>query len=147
MLENFWWVYVSIGILLIAVEIFTSNFIVMWFGIASIITAIPVYFDASTKVVILIYALSLLILTTFVRNITMGWFTKDEKDKATNINSLKGRIGFVTENIDMLKATGQVKVGKEIWSAVAEDGNDIFINTKIIVIKPEGAKLIVKKES
>ena len=77
----------------------------------------------------------------------MGWFTKDEKDKATNINSLKGRIGFVTENIDMLKATGQVKVGKEIWSAVAEDGNDIFINTKIIVIKPEGAKLIVKKES
>ena len=137
----------SIGILLIAVEIFTSNFIVMWFGIASIITAIPVYFDASTKVVILIYALSLLILTTFVRNITMGWFTKDEKDKATNINSLKGRIGFVTENIDMLKATGQVKVGKEIWSAVAEDGNDIFINTKIIVIKPEGAKLIVKKES
>ena len=135
MLENFWWVYVSIGILLIAVEIFTSNFIVMWFGIASIITAIPVYFDASTKVVILIYALSLLILTTFVRNITMGWFTKDEKDKATNINSLKGRIGFVTENIDMLKATGQVKVGKEIWSAVAEDGNDIFINTKIILNK------------
>jgi len=147
MLENFWWIYVVIGILLIAVEIFTTSFIVMWFGIASIITAIPVYFDAPTKVVVFTYALSLLILTIFVRKITMDWFMKGEKSIATNINSLKGKIGFVTEEIDLLKATGQVKVGKEIWSAISEDSNDISIDTKIIVVKPEGAKLIVKKES
>ena len=146
MFENFWWAYVAVGILLIAVEIFTFNFILMWFGIASIITAIPVYFDASTKIVIFTYAISLLVLTTFIRKITMGWFMKGETDIPTNINSLIGAIGYVTETIDMIKSTGQVKIGREIWSAVSEDGYEISTDTKISVLKIDGVKLIVKKE-
>ena len=44
MLANLWWVFVFIGIILIIIEIFTQGFIIMWFGIASIIASIPVYF-------------------------------------------------------------------------------------------------------
>lgn len=49
---EFWWVWVVAGILLIIFEIFTAAFIVMWFGIAAILTAIPVYFGASIEAII-----------------------------------------------------------------------------------------------
>ena len=146
MFENLWWVYVSIGILLIGLEIFTPNFIIMWFGIASIITAIPVYYDASAKTIIFTYAITILILTTFVRKITMDWFSKGDKQIPTNTDSLSNKSGIVTEEINLIQSTGKVQVGKEIWSAISDTKEIIPINTVVKVKKPDGVKLIVIKE-
>jgi membrane protein implicated in regulation of membrane protease activity len=43
---NLWWVFVTVGILLMAMEVITPGFIIMWFGLATIVAAIPVYFGA-----------------------------------------------------------------------------------------------------
>ena len=58
MLSNLWWVFVCIGILLMVMEIFTPGFVIMWFGVSFIIAAIPVYFNASTQIIILTFSVS-----------------------------------------------------------------------------------------
>ena len=147
MIENLWWAYIAVGIFLIIIEIFIPNFIIMWFGVSAIITAIPVYFGASTKAVILTYAISLLMLTTLVRKITINYFSKSSQGVKTNTMNLIGKTGIVSEEIDQIAATGRVRVGKEEWSAISHSNEMILKGEKILVHAIEGVKLIVMKES
>lgn len=142
---NLWWVFVTVGILLMAMEVITPGFIIMWFGIATIVAAIPVYFGASTSVVLLTFAVTLLILTVFVRRIFTTRFA-NKKGSATNASSLIGQKGVVVEPIDPIQATGKVRVRKEIWSAVAKSGNIIGVDQIVVVQDIEGVKLLVAKE-
>lgn len=142
---NLWWVFVTVGILLMAMEIITPGFIIMWFGIATIVAAIPVYFGASTSVVLITFAITLLILTVFVRRI----FTNEFAGKGgirTNASSLIGEKGVVIESIDPLKATGKVRVRKEVWSAGTKSGKLINVDQIVVVQAIEGVKLLVEKE-
>lgn len=142
---NLWWVFVTVGILLMAMEIITPGFIVMWFGIATIVAAIPVYFGASTSVVLITFAVTLLILTVFVRRIFTNRFA-GKGGVRTNASSLIGERGVVIEPIDPLKATGKVRVRKEVWSAGTKSGNPIGVDQIVVVQAIEGVKLLVAKE-
>ncbi len=146
MFNNLWWVYVSLGIILIIMEIFTPGFIVMWFGISFIIVAIPVYFHASTQIVLLTFTVTVLFLTIFVRNITINLFSKSSAEIKTNISSIIGAVGVVVEEINTIASTGRVRIRKEVWTAVSENTEVIEENAMIRVLRIEGVKLIVKKE-
>jgi len=147
MFENFWWMFAWGGIILIIFEIFTPGFIILWFGISSIIAAIPVYFNASPSIVILTYAISLLILTIFVRKITLNLLSKSSKDIKTNVQGIAGKKGIVIEEINPIAATGRVRVDREVWSAISENGEVIHEKEIVIVCKADGVKLILKKET
>lgn len=142
---NLWWVFVTVGILLMAMEIITPGFIIMWFGIATIVAAIPVYFGASTSVVLITFAITLLILTVFVRRIFTNRFA-GKGGIRTNASSLIGEKGVVIESIDPLKATGKVRVRKEVWSAGTKSGKPINVDQIVVVQAIEGVKLLVEKE-
>lgn len=147
MFENLWWVFAFVGIILIIFEIFTPGFVIMWFGISSIIAAIPVYFNASTSIVMLTYAISLLILTIFVRKITLNLLSRSSKDIKTNVHGIAGKKGIIIEEINPIAATGRVRVDREVWSAISENGGVILEKEIVIVCKADGVKLIIKKET
>ncbi len=128
-----------------AMEVVTPGFIIMWFGIATIIAAIPVYFGASTSVVLITFAVTLLILTVFVRRIFTSRIVSKGGVK-TNAASLIGEKGIVIEPIDPVKATGKVRVRKEIWSAGTMNGNPIEVDQVVVVTALDGVKLMVTKE-
>lgn len=145
MYENLWWVWVVAGLLLVGLEVFTPGFIVMWFGIAAMISAVPVYLGASTKVIVVTYTVSLLLLTVFGRRITLNLFTKDRVDIKTNTDSLIGRAGVVTTGMHPAQPVGRVRVNSESWSAVSDGGDAIAEGENVVVQGVEGVKLIVKK--
>jgi len=147
MFGDFWWVFVVIGIFLMVMEIFTPGFIIMWFGVAFIIAAIPVYFQAQLSIVILTFTFSLLILTIFIRKIVVGYFSKSSKSNETNTSSIIGSIGVVVEEINPLTSSGKVRVKSEVWTSISENDEVIPTNSTIIVKKVDGVKLIVKKEN
>lgn len=142
---NLWWIFVVVGILFMAMEIITPGFIVMWFGIATILAAIPVYLGASTSVVLIVFAITLLILTVFVRRIFINRFVGKEGVR-TNASSLIGQQAVVVETIDPLKSTGKVRVRKEVWSAVAKENEPITVGQIVVVKALDGVKLMVEKE-
>ena len=145
MYENLWWVWVVAGLLLVGLEVFTPGFIVMWFGIAAMISAVPVYLGASTKVIVVTYTVSLLLLTVFGRRITLNLFTKYRVDIKTNTDSLIGRAGVVTTGMHPAQPVGRVRVNNESWSAVSDGGDAIAEGENVVVQGVEGVKLNVKK--
>ncbi len=62
----------------------------------------------------------------------------------TNVDSVIGSRGYVTEAIDNMDATGQVKLGGMYWTARSETGADIPTGTLVEVARIEGNKAFVK---
>ena len=62
---------------------------------------------------------------------------------ATNVDSVIGTQGYVTEKIDNLTAVGQVKLGGMYWTARSTDGAPISTGTLVKVDKIEGVKVYV----
>ena len=61
----------------------------------------------------------------------------------TNAQSIIGKKGLVTKDINSIKATGQVKIDGELWSAVGLNDMDISKGTEVKVIEIKGVKVIV----
>ena len=65
------------------------------------------------------------------------------KITATNVDSVVGSQGYVTETVDNLAATGQVKLGAMPWTARSTDGAPIEVGTLVKVERIEGVKAFV----
>lgn len=65
------------------------------------------------------------------------------KITATNVDSLIGSRGYVTETVDNLAASGQVKLGAMPWTARSTDGSPIEAGTLVQVDRIEGVKAYV----
>jgi membrane protein implicated in regulation of membrane protease activity len=139
-----WWILIVLGILLMILEVITPGFIVMWFGIALIVAAIPVYFQAPTEIVLATFAATLLLLTVFVRRIFISRFVH-KSGVRTNVASVIGEQGVVIETIDKVKSTGKVRVNKEVWTAKAEHDEVIPLDQIVTVVRVDGVKLIIRK--
>lgn len=62
----------------------------------------------------------------------------------TNADALAGKTGRVTEVIDEQINSGRVFVGGDDWKAISLDGSIIEKNSKVEVVRVEGAKVYVK---
>ena len=65
------------------------------------------------------------------------------KITATNVDSVVGSQGYVTEAVDNLSAAGHVKLSGIEWTARSHDGKPIPVGTLIRVERIEGVKAIV----
>ena len=65
------------------------------------------------------------------------------KITATNVDAVIGTCGYVTEQVDDLAATGQVKLGAMPWTARSTDGRPIEKGTLVRVDRVEGVKVFV----
>ena len=62
----------------------------------------------------------------------------------TNVDSVVGSLGVVTQEIDNLQACGQVKLGAMEWTARSATEQTIPLGTRIRVVRIEGVKAIVE---
>jgi len=147
MASELWWVFVVAGIGLIISEIFIPGFVIMWFGVAAIITAIPVYLEASTNTIMLVYSASLILLGIFGRKMAMNFLNAGEDESTkTNASTLIGSVGIVTEKIGVTGIAGRVYVNNESWSAVSANGKEIEKDEQVSILKIDGVKVIVEKK-
>ena len=86
-------------------------------------------------------AVSLLLLI-FTRPAALRYMNKSTLK--TNVDSLTGEVGVVSERIDNLEATGKVKLNDVLWTARSEDGTVIEEGAVVEISRVEGVKLIVK---
>ena len=61
----------------------------------------------------------------------------------TNVDSVVGSQGYVTEAVDNISATGQVKLGAMFWTARSTAGMPISKGTLIRADRIEGVKVFV----
>lgn len=144
---NLWWVCVLAGFILIGIEVLVPGFTVIWFGIAALVTAVPVALGARSWVTLTVFGLSLLLLATLGRKVFQNSLLRRERCANTNAGAVVGKIGIVVEKIDAVHGTGRVRVDTETWTATSRGGETIPAQAKVRVEALSGARVVVSEEA
>lgn len=135
------WLIVA-GIFLVG-EIITAGFLIFWLGIGALLAMVLSFFIDSLVIQTAVFVISSIILI-FITRPFVNKFVKTEKTAPTNVYSVIGQTGIVTEDINVINATGQVKVNGETWSATCNGNTTISKGTTIKVLEVNGVKLVVE---
>lgn len=113
----------------------------IWFALGALAAMIGAALHASVVVQILLFvgvsAVLLICLWPFTRKVL------NPKLEKTNVDATVGQRGYVTQDIDNVDATGQVKLGGMHWSARSVSGKKIEKGTLVQVERVEGVKAFV----
>ena len=123
------------------VEGLTAGLISIWFCAGSLAALVASMAHASLVVQIVVFAVVSLVAMAVVRPLAKKhWQPTIQK---TNVDSILGREGLVTEAIDNIRGTGQVKIGGIIWTARSTSGEPIPADSLVTVDRVEGVKVMV----
>lgn len=137
-------IWLVLIVVFLAAEAATVTLISLWFAAGALaamlasLTGGSVAFQAA--VFLAVSALSLAALRPLVRKYITPNLSR------TNVDSIIGTTGIVTEDIDNIAAQGQVKLGGMFWSARSTSGDPICKDAKIKVDRIEGVKVFVSPE-
>lgn len=129
---------------LLVVEAVTAGLTTIWFAGGALAAAIAAYLGAELWVQILLFLVISILLLIFTRPLAVKYMNKDLEK--TNVNSLIGKKAVVTEKIDNLAQTGQVKINDVEWMARSfSDGETIPKSTVVVIGEIHGVTLYVKE--
>ena len=138
------WLWATIFVSTLVVEIFTVELISIWFTVGSFVAFfLALCTGLSAAWQIAIFVLISLILLICMRKICMK-LLKNNKEK-TNVDALVDSVHTLTKAISD-DAAGEVKVNDVVWRAVSKNGEDIAEKTKVRIVEVKGNKLVVEKE-
>ena len=134
-------VWLGLMILFLIAEGATVSLVSLWFAAGAVVAMFAALLGAGvwlqTGLFLAVSGALLLMLRPIVRRYLAPKIT------ATNVDSLVGATGLVTEAIDNVTASGQVKLGAMEWTARSTTGENIPQGTLIRVDRIEGVKVYV----
>lgn len=134
-------VWLGLVILFLIAEGATVSLISLWFAAGAVVAMFAALLGAGawlqTGLFLVVSGALLLMLRPIVRRYLVPKITP------TNVDSLVGSTGLVTESIDNVTASGQVKLGAMEWTARSTTGENIPQGTLIRVDRIEGVKVYV----
>ncbi len=130
-------------VLLLGIEILTLGLTTIWFAGGALAAFFAALLGAGLVFQLVLFAVVSLVLLAFTRPLAVKYLNR--KTTKTNVDSMVGRHGEVTEEINNLQAQGQVQVDGMPWTARAEREEDVIpAGTEVQVVRVSGVKLIVK---
>lgn len=123
-------------------EAVTAQLVSIWFVIGSIAAFICALCGGQPIIQAIVFIAVSVLALVITRPLVKKYI--HPKSEHTNADRVIGQTGVVTEDIDNLKASGQVKVDGKIWTARSIDNVIIPMGNQVIIDKIEGVKLIVK---
>ena len=133
------WLIVA-GIFFIA-EIFTTGFLVFWFGLSALVSMVVSFFVQDLVVQTTIFLIISVILIFATRPLVNKFLKTNTV--STNVFSIIGKHGIVIKNLDSIEGKGQVKINGEVWSAEEINGTLVPEGAEVVVVKIDGVKAIV----
>lgn len=129
-------------VLLVVIELATMGLTTIWFAAGALAATIAAACNAPLFIQIALFLIVSVLMLVFTRPVAMKYFNKDRTK--TNAESLIGRKGIVTGQIDNLKGCGQVTLNGMEWTARAEADDCIIPEGSVVIVKAiRGVKLIV----
>ena len=139
MQEMIWLVLLAICLL---IEASTLGLVTIWFGGGALVAFVVALFTDNVAIQGIIFLLVSVLLLIFTRSIAVRYI--NARRTKTNVDSLIGQQGRVTEQIDNFKETGVVHLNGLEWTARSEQDEIIETGEAIVVKKISGVKLIVE---
>ena len=149
MSEWFWVLWAILGALLIVAEIFTSGFVLLWFGIGALAAAFAglVGID-SLFIQFMIFSIVSVGLTAASRTIFINYFSREKTGQSlrSGVDALPGKIGTVVSSSRGALQEGAVKVFGSTWTAYPAPGEPpLEAGERVCVESVEGASIYVKR--
>jgi membrane protein implicated in regulation of membrane protease activity len=144
-----WILWAILGAILIVAEIFTTGFVLLWFGIGALVAALAAFIGIDSIVVqFLIFASISIALTAASRTIFINYFSREKTGESlrSGVDSLPGKIGTVVSSSKGALQEGAVKVFGSTWTAYPAPGElPLEAGERVCVESVEGASIYVRR--
>ena len=138
-------VWLAVAIVLLVVEIITLGLTTIWFAGGALVACVAAALQADFLVQMILFLVVSVMLLFFTRPVAVRYMNKNRTK--TNAESLMGKEAVVLQEINNLKASGQVQLNGIEWTARAENMEDVIEKGAIVYVKKiEGVKLIVTRK-
>jgi membrane protein implicated in regulation of membrane protease activity len=149
MTDWFWILWSILGAILIVAEIFTSGFVLLWFGIGALAAALAGLIGIDSLLVqFMIFAVVSISLTAASRTIFINYFSREKTGQSlrSGVDALPGKIGTVVSSSKGALHEGAVKVFGSTWTAYPAAGEPpLEAGERVCVESVEGASIYVRR--
>ena len=148
-MSDIWYIWLILGVLFIVAEMFTSGFVLLWFGIGALVAALlAVTGLVALPLQILAFLVVSIVLTIASRTIFERFLMRGSpgRELKTGMESLPGRIGVVVEPSKGAMQEGAVRVFASTWRAFPAEGEEpLREGEQVEIERVEGATVYVRR--
>lgn len=148
MSELAWILWTIIGVMLIIAEIFTSGFVLFWFGVGALLAALLGLLGFGLPLQFLAFIAASALLTALSRTIFVNYFGRLEGGGELKMGaaSLPGQVGTVVSESRGALHEGAVKVYGSVWTAFPAEGEPpLKEGERVVVERLQGASIYVRR--
>ena len=149
-MDNVLWIlwFILVAALIVA-EMFTSGFVLLWFGIGALMAGFAGLIGIDSLIAqFLIFATVSIGLTAASRTIFVNYFSRETTGDSlrTGVDSLPGKIGTVVSSSRGAMQEGAVKVFGSTWTAYPAPGESALeAGERVCVERVEGSSIYVRR--
>lgn len=144
-----WILWSILGVVLIIAEVFTTGFVLLWFGLGALAAAIAGAVGINNlPIQFLIFATVSVALTAASRTIFASYFVRSEPAETlkSGMQALPGKVGTVVSSSRGPLHEGAVKVFGSTWTAFPADGEEpLEAGDRVTVDRIQGASIYVRR--
>ncbi|HEX8068465.1 MAG TPA: NfeD family protein [Pyrinomonadaceae bacterium] len=148
-MEDYVWIaWVVLGVVLMAAEIFTPGFVLLWFGVGALAAALVSLVGFGYPLQFLVFFVVSMALTVASRTIFTKYFVRKELEGGlkTGADGLPGQIGTVVTSSRGALHEGAVKVYGSTWTAYPAEGEEALeAGDRVVVERVRGASIYVRR--
>jgi membrane protein implicated in regulation of membrane protease activity len=149
-MENYLWiVWAILGAVLVVAEVFTTGFVLLWFGVGALAAGLAGFLGVHSIILqFLIFAIVSISLTAASRTIFVNYFSREKSggDLKSGAESLPGKIGTVVSSSRGSMHEGAVKVFGSTWTAYPAEGEEpLEAGDRVEVTRIQGASIYVRR--
>lgn len=133
--------WLAMLIVFVFVEASTVAVVSLWFAVGALAAMLTAWLGGEIWLQVCIFATVSGLLLLALRPLVKRYFTP--KLTPTNVDSMIGKVGTVTEEIDNIRAVGRVKLGAMEWSARSSSDEKIPTGTLVKADRIEGVRVFV----
>jgi membrane protein implicated in regulation of membrane protease activity len=139
--EEMWWIWMIIAAIFVIGELFHMGFYLLWFGVGAAVAGILALLGLGA-----VWQWgSFIVLSMILFAVTRRFAERFTKKQPPGIGADRfiHQKGVVIEEIDNMKNTGRVRIGKDEWRADSDTGEVIPLGRMVKVIRVEGTHILV----
>ncbi len=136
-------VWFVLMVIFVIIEANTVAVVSAWFAVGSLAAMIVSLVSDLVWLQVLVFLAVSAVLMLLLRPLVKKYFTP--KLTKTNIDTIAGSTGLVTQEINNDLSQGQVKLGGLVWTARSTGGGPIPAGKRIYVDRLEGVKVYVSE--
>lgn len=148
-MSDIWYIWLILGVLFIVAEMFTSGFVLLWFGVGALVAALlAVTGLVGLPLQILTFLVVSIVLTVASRTIFERFLMRGSpgRELKTGMEALPGRIGVVVEPSKGAMQEGAVRVFASTWRAFPVEGEGpLREGEQVEIERVEGASVYVRR--